>query len=237
MGGSDTTSNSSCDVMYYLTKNPHVLQRLTEAIPDGTEVPSWEMIKNLPYLEKVLNETHLSTRLRDRVCSVKSVPTASPSMAYTFPQVPPSQFRRAPSTTTRISGTQTPCSSIQTAGTIPLSPKGNLYPIFSWPTGVHWAECGRDADENSSSPPGQAATSRPYARNYLPRGFLPQAQLSHGLHQASPVKEGCKNSNRSTVQMSEACLGKADVFIRGRCQSAQQHGHKSISTIKSASSR
>lgn len=62
VGGSDTTSNSSCAVMYYLTKHPDVLRRLreelAEAIPEGTEVPSWEMVKNLPYLEKVLNETH-----------------------------------------------------------------------------------------------------------------------------------------------------------------------------------
>lgn len=35
VGGSDTTSNSSCAVMYYLAKNPHVLQRLREELVES----------------------------------------------------------------------------------------------------------------------------------------------------------------------------------------------------------
>jgi len=62
VGGSDTTSNSSCAVLYYLVKNPRTLRKLQEelddAIPVGTDVPTYGMIKNLPYLENVINETH-----------------------------------------------------------------------------------------------------------------------------------------------------------------------------------
>lgn len=61
IAGSDTTSNTSCALLYYAAKTPGVLQKLQAeldaAIPDGANVPSFEMVRNLPYLEAVINET------------------------------------------------------------------------------------------------------------------------------------------------------------------------------------
>ncbi|TXT11037.1 hypothetical protein VHUM_01788 [Vanrija humicola] len=61
IAGSDTTSNSSCALLFYAAKTPGVLaklqQELDEAIPDGTDVPTFDMIKDLPYLQNVFNET------------------------------------------------------------------------------------------------------------------------------------------------------------------------------------
>ncbi|KAI1370321.1 putative benzoate 4-monooxygenase cytochrome P450 [Hypoxylon crocopeplum] len=62
IAGSDTTSNSSCALLYHVTRTPGVLQKLQEeldiAIPDdNAKVPEYEAIKNLPYLQMVINET------------------------------------------------------------------------------------------------------------------------------------------------------------------------------------
>lgn len=67
IAGSDTTSNSSCALLYWVCKTPGVLAKLQaeldESIPPGTEVPTYDMIKSLPYLENVFMETlrHHST--------------------------------------------------------------------------------------------------------------------------------------------------------------------------------
>ncbi|KAH8201550.1 hypothetical protein TruAng_004321 [Truncatella angustata] len=67
IAGSDTTSNSSCALLFHVAKTPGVLQKLQAeldgAIPDGLKVPSYDMIKSLPYMENVINETlrHHST--------------------------------------------------------------------------------------------------------------------------------------------------------------------------------
>jgi len=61
IAGSDTTSNTSCAILYWVTKTPGVLQKLQKeldaAIPVGTEVPSFEQVKDLPYMQNVINET------------------------------------------------------------------------------------------------------------------------------------------------------------------------------------
>jgi benzoate 4-monooxygenase len=61
IAGSDTTSNTSCAILYWITKTPGVLEKLQkeldEAIPAGVEVPSYDMVKDLPYMQKVINET------------------------------------------------------------------------------------------------------------------------------------------------------------------------------------
>ncbi|KAK7920730.1 Benzoate 4-monooxygenase [Apiospora marii] len=67
IAGSDTTSNSSCALLYHVARTPGVLQKLQAeldaAIPEGTTAPSFEQVKDLPYLEAVINETlrHHST--------------------------------------------------------------------------------------------------------------------------------------------------------------------------------
>ncbi|KAK8077823.1 Benzoate 4-monooxygenase [Apiospora saccharicola] len=67
IAGSDTTSNSSCALLYHIARTPGVLPKLQAeldaAIPEGTTAPSFEQVKDLPYLEAVINETlrHHST--------------------------------------------------------------------------------------------------------------------------------------------------------------------------------
>jgi benzoate 4-monooxygenase len=61
IAGSDTTSNTSCAILYWATKTPGVVAKLQKeldkAIPQGIDIPSFEMVKDLPYLGNVINET------------------------------------------------------------------------------------------------------------------------------------------------------------------------------------
>ncbi|KAI1844883.1 hypothetical protein JX265_009471 [Neoarthrinium moseri] len=61
IAGSDTTSNSSCALLYHVVRTPHVFPKLRaeldEVISDDAEVPTFEQVKRLPYLEMVINET------------------------------------------------------------------------------------------------------------------------------------------------------------------------------------
>jgi len=61
IAGSDTTSNTSCALLYWVCKTPGVLQKLQkeldDVIPAGTKVPTFETVKDLPYLHMVINET------------------------------------------------------------------------------------------------------------------------------------------------------------------------------------
>ncbi|KAI1506410.1 cytochrome P450 [Biscogniauxia marginata] len=62
IAGSDTTSNSSCALLYHAARTPGVLQKMQDeldrAIPNSdTKVPDYEVVRNLPYLEAVINET------------------------------------------------------------------------------------------------------------------------------------------------------------------------------------
>jgi len=61
IAGSDTTSNTSCAILYWVTKTPGVLEKLRkeldDAIPEGVAVPAFEMVKDLKYLNNVIQET------------------------------------------------------------------------------------------------------------------------------------------------------------------------------------
>lgn len=61
IAGSDTTSNTSCAILYWVLKTPGVLQKLQKeldaAIPAGKEVPDFMQVKDLPYMQHVINET------------------------------------------------------------------------------------------------------------------------------------------------------------------------------------
>ncbi|EJT80234.1 benzoate 4-monooxygenase [Gaeumannomyces tritici R3-111a-1] len=67
IAGSDTTSNTSCALLYHVVRTPHVLPKLRAemdaAIPAGVAVPTFEQVRDLPYLQAVVNETmrHHST--------------------------------------------------------------------------------------------------------------------------------------------------------------------------------
>ncbi|KAI0002159.1 cytochrome P450 monooxygenase [Russula compacta] len=61
IAGSDTTSNSSCAITYYLAANPDVQRKLQQELDEalGNEDDpdtSFENVKNLPYLNAVINE-------------------------------------------------------------------------------------------------------------------------------------------------------------------------------------
>ncbi|KAL5408614.1 hypothetical protein PMIN04_011337 [Paraphaeosphaeria minitans] len=61
IAGSDTTSNTSCALLYHCLRNPEALAKLhTEldhAIPDASQVPTYAQLKDLPYLDAVIKET------------------------------------------------------------------------------------------------------------------------------------------------------------------------------------
>ena len=61
IAGSDTTSNTSCAILYWTIKTPGVLQKLQKeldsAIPLGVKVPTYNMVKDLNYTNNVIQET------------------------------------------------------------------------------------------------------------------------------------------------------------------------------------
>lgn len=61
IAGSDTTSNSSCALLYHVARTPGCLAKLQAeldaAVPAGVDVPTYDMVRDLPYLQDVLNET------------------------------------------------------------------------------------------------------------------------------------------------------------------------------------
>ncbi|KAK0720210.1 cytochrome P450 [Lasiosphaeris hirsuta] len=67
IAGSDTTSNSSCALLFHAVRTPGVVEKLRAeldaAIPDTVDVPTFDMVKELPYLQAVINEAlrHHST--------------------------------------------------------------------------------------------------------------------------------------------------------------------------------
>jgi len=52
IAGSDTTSNTSCAILFWVLKTPGVIEKLQkeldEAIPEGVDVPDFEAVKDLP---------------------------------------------------------------------------------------------------------------------------------------------------------------------------------------------
>lgn len=61
IAGSDTTSNTSCALLYHCLRNPDVIKKLQKeldaAIPNIDTVPEFYMVKDLPYLDFVIKET------------------------------------------------------------------------------------------------------------------------------------------------------------------------------------
>ncbi|KAF8155951.1 cytochrome P450 monooxygenase [Crassisporium funariophilum] len=61
IAGSDTTSNSTCAILYYLARNRHAQQKLHKELDEqlGTEdetVATGQQVKRLPYLDACINE-------------------------------------------------------------------------------------------------------------------------------------------------------------------------------------
>lgn len=61
IAGSDTTSNSLGAIVYYVTKTPHVAEKLRDeldaAIPANMPVPTHELVRRLPYLNACIKES------------------------------------------------------------------------------------------------------------------------------------------------------------------------------------
>ncbi|KAF2013100.1 cytochrome P450 [Aaosphaeria arxii CBS 175.79] len=61
IAGSDTTSNTSCALLYHCLQHPEVVRKLQreldEAIPEKDVVPNFASVRDLPYLDAVIKET------------------------------------------------------------------------------------------------------------------------------------------------------------------------------------
>ncbi|KAK4985549.1 hypothetical protein LTR50_005885 [Elasticomyces elasticus] len=61
IAGSDTTSNTSCALLFHCLMHPRVVKKLQQevdqAIPNIDTVPNFEQVRNLPYLDMVIRET------------------------------------------------------------------------------------------------------------------------------------------------------------------------------------
>ncbi|KAL2022359.1 hypothetical protein VTK56DRAFT_5426 [Thermocarpiscus australiensis] len=91
IAGSDTTSNSSCALLYHAVRTPGVMQKLQAeldaAVPAGVDVPSFDMVRDLPYLSAVVNET-LRFHSTSGIGLPRQVPPDSPGVrlhGYYFP--------------------------------------------------------------------------------------------------------------------------------------------------------
>jgi benzoate 4-monooxygenase len=91
IAGSDTTSNSSCALLYHVARTPGVLQKLQAeldiAIPDSISVPTFELVRDLPYLQAVINEA-LRIHSTSSIGLPRQVPDDSPGVrlcGYYFP--------------------------------------------------------------------------------------------------------------------------------------------------------
>ncbi|KAF4120851.1 benzoate 4-monooxygenase [Geosmithia morbida] len=83
IAGSDTTSNSSCALLYHAVRTSGVIEKLRQeldaAIPADTTVPTYDMIKDLPYLQNVINET-LRYHSTSGIGLPRTIPPESPGV-------------------------------------------------------------------------------------------------------------------------------------------------------------
>ncbi|CAJ2511992.1 Uu.00g076170.m01.CDS01 [Anthostomella pinea] len=103
IAGSDTTSNTSCALLYHVARTPGVLQKvqkeLDAAIPDdNTKVPDYEAIRNLPYLEYVISET-LRIHSTSGIGLPRQIPPESPGVTLNGHYFPPSTVLSVPTYT------------------------------------------------------------------------------------------------------------------------------------------
>ncbi|KAK3686575.1 hypothetical protein LTR37_019680 [Vermiconidia calcicola] len=60
IAGSDTTSNTSCALLFHCLMHPDVVKKLQTELDDALpelDVPSFDQVKDLPYLQNVIQET------------------------------------------------------------------------------------------------------------------------------------------------------------------------------------
>ncbi|OTB01148.1 hypothetical protein M426DRAFT_25861 [Hypoxylon sp. CI-4A] len=100
IAGSDTTSNTSCALLYHAARTPGVLEKmqkeLDEASPDDSiKVPDYEAIKNLPYLQMVINET-LRIHSTSGIGLPREIPPDSPGVTILGHYFPPGTVLSVP---------------------------------------------------------------------------------------------------------------------------------------------
>ena len=95
IAGSDTTSNTSCALLYWIVRTPGVLEKLQKELDEniGTGVPSYDAMKDLPYVQNVIQET-LRIHSTSSLGLPRLTPMATPEnpdpkpveiLGYTFP--------------------------------------------------------------------------------------------------------------------------------------------------------
>ena len=95
IAGSDTTSNTSCALLYWCVKTPGVVKKLQEELDKviGEGVPQYEQIKDITYVQNVIKETlriHSTSSLGlPRLTPMKSPDNPDPApveiLGYSFP--------------------------------------------------------------------------------------------------------------------------------------------------------
>ena len=102
IAGSDTTSNSSCSLMNYLARNPRAMAKLQAeldgSLPESVEVPTYDMVKDLTYLEWVINET-LRHHCTSGIGLPRLVPPESPGVTICGHFFPPGTVLSVPTYT------------------------------------------------------------------------------------------------------------------------------------------
>ncbi|ESU17167.1 benzoate 4-monooxygenase [Fusarium graminearum PH-1] len=102
IAGSDTTSNSSCALLYHVTRTPGVLEKLQSeldnAIPSEVSVPTYDMVRDLPYLANVINET-LRYHSTSGIGLPRQIPPNSPGVTIKDHFFPPGSILSVPTYT------------------------------------------------------------------------------------------------------------------------------------------
>ncbi|KAK2015018.1 cytochrome P450 [Colletotrichum eremochloae] len=102
IAGSDTTSNSSCALLYHVVRTPGVLEKLQkeldQAIPANCDVPTFDMVKDLPYLAMVINEA-LRYHSTSGIGLPREIPADSPGVTIRGYYFPPGTVLSVPSYT------------------------------------------------------------------------------------------------------------------------------------------
>jgi benzoate 4-monooxygenase len=95
IAGSDTTSNTSCAILYWVLRTPGVVEKLRKELDAhiGVGVPSYDAVKDLPYVQNVISET-MRIHSTSSLGLPRLVPMASPEnpnpksceiLGYSFP--------------------------------------------------------------------------------------------------------------------------------------------------------
>jgi benzoate 4-monooxygenase len=87
IAGSDTTSNTSCAIVYHLCTNPDAMKKLQEELDrelkDSEDVPIYSEVQELPYLQAVISES-LRYHSTSALGLPRSIPVGGATLAGKF---------------------------------------------------------------------------------------------------------------------------------------------------------